>query len=51
MREPGGESEGPVWLKRGVEVRGQGLNSLRQGRGADHGEPSWLWDDLRFHSE
>lgn len=24
-----GESEGPVWLKRGVEVRGQGLNSLR----------------------
>lgn len=31
------ESEGPVWLKRGVEVRGQGLNSSRQGRGETMG--------------
>lgn len=30
MREPG-ESERPVWLKRGVEVRGQGPKLIEVG--------------------
>lgn len=29
----------------------EGLNSLRLRRGADHGESSWLWEDLGFYSE